>query len=913
MALNSLGLGFVFTAKDLASGTMRKVEGRFHSLDTTTAASTKAMRANMQKAVAGLGVMAAGALATAGAFKLASDYGTFEKGLAKVGAITRATDDELQALKATALQAGIDTQFSPDEAIAGLGELGVRGFTTKEAIDALSGSLDLAAGGEISIAQASSTTASALRVFGLQADQATEAADKLLKISNLTALQANDLELALGNVARGAGPAKQSLDEMLISVGLVRNSGVAASVASSSVSSALLAIAKNKDKFKEMGIAVADSNGEFLDFGNIVLNAKEKLDQIPSAVDRVAAQKDLFTKFGLTAYNAVATQLGNGVRDATGAIVKGEEALAHLRREMEASSGTAAKFREQLLDTFEGQKTLLRGSMQTLRIALGEAFAKALKPVVSAIIGGVNAIIKLINAIPAPLKKAIAAGFLLVSVLVALAGAVMAGAAAFAMIQSAVIAFAGPLLVAGQVLLGVVAAATAVVVVFRLLKKAFDENLGGFGTKLRIVYGRVKLFFDAVRQLLSGDGRLRGDVLSKLLDPANRGVLTMVQRFQQARHRAQEFVQGVKDGFMIVWRTLGPVFSALGDAVNDLAKEFGFGQDGLGLFTSKGEDFRSTGEMIGEILGEVARILLNAVVIGINAAVTAVRIFKVAWEVLGPLLAVSAKLLWHIFRAVGPLIAVIGDLVQGLATATGGAGKWAMALMGVTAAIAYVFPALGAFAAAILGPVGFVAAAAAAGLAVGTFLDQRFGLSDMLSEWALEITGVTDELNKLDEAYRKTIKTRGQVATFGDLEEAAKAQGMSVTKYADMRAKEIAGQETAQRLGLSENEIKQRLLSGTDVYAELNAPGPEAAGGGIEAQNDGSVKKGDAQAKATGDALAEALDRAGAASGESTGGPKQAKFTLNVDKAKVAEMVRQANMDTGALDFEADFGALGSF
>src|SRR4051812_45579805 len=59
MALNQLGLGFVFTAKDLASGVIDRVDRSFRRLEGTSAAATSAMRG--QLAQLGQGVAIAGA------------------------------------------------------------------------------------------------------------------------------------------------------------------------------------------------------------------------------------------------------------------------------------------------------------------------------------------------------------------------------------------------------------------------------------------------------------------------------------------------------------------------------------------------------------------------------------------------------------------------------------------------------------------------------------------------------------------------------------------------------------------------------------------------------------------------------------------------------------------------------------
>jgi hypothetical protein len=112
----------------------------------------------------------------------------------------------------------------------------------------------------VSVAEGAQSVGSALRVFALDAGQATLAADRLLRISNLTSLQANELSLALGTVSRGAGLTEQNMNEMLISMGLVRNTGVEASVAASSVSSALIFMTRNAEDIREsLGVNVTET------------------------------------------------------------------------------------------------------------------------------------------------------------------------------------------------------------------------------------------------------------------------------------------------------------------------------------------------------------------------------------------------------------------------------------------------------------------------------------------------------------------------------------------------------------------------------------------------------------------------------------------------------------------------------
>ena len=99
MGLNNMGLGFVFTARDLASGKMQRLEHRFSSLDERVTGGTDRMTTAFRQLGIGLAVFTAGAVAVAGAFALANAAGRFEQGLAAIGAVTRATTRELGMLR----------------------------------------------------------------------------------------------------------------------------------------------------------------------------------------------------------------------------------------------------------------------------------------------------------------------------------------------------------------------------------------------------------------------------------------------------------------------------------------------------------------------------------------------------------------------------------------------------------------------------------------------------------------------------------------------------------------------------------------------------------------------------------------------------------------------------------------------
>ena len=94
MALNNLGLGFIFTAKDLASGSMRKLEVRFKSLDEQVTGGAARMDAAFKQIGVGLALLTAGAVVLGGAFALGGAAGKFEQGIAAVGAVASASEQQ---------------------------------------------------------------------------------------------------------------------------------------------------------------------------------------------------------------------------------------------------------------------------------------------------------------------------------------------------------------------------------------------------------------------------------------------------------------------------------------------------------------------------------------------------------------------------------------------------------------------------------------------------------------------------------------------------------------------------------------------------------------------------------------------------------------------------------------------------
>jgi len=671
MALNNLGMGFVFTAKDRASAVVGGLNRNMMGLAATGKKAGMGAAGGLIGIGAAAGVAALGVAGIGTAISLANIAGTLEKELAAVGAISQASADDMERLAATARKAGIETQFSPQEAVLGLRSLAVQGFNAAESATALTGALDLAAGGAIPVSDAAQTMASSLRVFGMDADQAGFAADKLLRITNRTALQANEMTLAIGNLGRGVGLTKQSMDEMLPSIGLVRNSGVEASVASSSVSSALMFMAKNAKRFKDVGVEVTDASGKFKPFMDIVLETKEALgEKFPNAAMRAKKAVAMFGRFGVTAFSAISSQTGKGIRDTEGNLLKGADAVNFLREAMAGAKGAAEEFKEALLDTFEGQKTLLRGSLETLAVELGQPFAKIFKPIVTVVIGLVNALIGVWSRLPAGVKTAIGAAMLFGSILLFVVGSATALTLIFMLLapfllimaKVALIA-AGAMLALGLVFVGVAALAVAAWM-------AIKNNWGGMGDWFENLKEKVATVWEGLQQVLSGEGlSFTTEVMLR-----NMGLLGFVQAVGHIVQVAKQFWAGLVMGWQRGVEALAPTFKQLTTAFDEFMAVIGevtimFAESGAGMDGMKARG-AGLGGLLATLVGWLAETLRWTLMVAsgfIKAGLWIKEVFGVAVTSVSW----SLQQLWNLLKNVGEALQWVMTMGQ-----AGGDFEW---------------------------------------------------------------------------------------------------------------------------------------------------------------------------------------------------------------------------------------------
>ena len=315
-------------------------------------------------AMATKGLLAIGA-ATAG---VAFVFGRFEQSMARVNALTGATQEEFQRLTATARDLGRTTIFSASQAAEAMAEFAQQGFKTNEIIAAMPATLALAAAGQLSMSQSAMATAGIMRGMKLGTEDLSHVVDVLAKAATSSATNIPELAEAMkqiGPVGRAAGASIEEIIGALRGMADVMIRGASAGTALRNIYIRLQAQpAEVKKALDMLGVSIADQGGRMRSLADIV-------DDLNRALEG----------YDETQRNAIVSQVA-GLR-ATAAFSEilelGGDTLRRYTQELENSAGTAERVAKIQQNTLLGTLERLKSAVDDLVIKLGTALSPALR------------------------------------------------------------------------------------------------------------------------------------------------------------------------------------------------------------------------------------------------------------------------------------------------------------------------------------------------------------------------------------------------------------------------------------------------------------------------------------------------------------------------------------------------------
>lgn len=362
--------------KDLASGALSRITGNMTKADKASGKLSTTMLGVVKK----LAPVAIGAAIVGGA--LFGQIGTaadFQQGISQVGAVSQASAKDMARLETAALSLGEKTAFSAREVTEAEKFLAQAGFTTTQNINALAGTLDLAAAATENLGTTADIASNVMSGFGIDASEMTRIAD----VMTLTFTTSNTTLAGLGAVMKNVAPVARaagiSLEEVSAVAGVLGNAGIKAERAGTAMKIMLLKLqAPSKAGARalaDIGVKAFDSAGNFRSIIDILGDVQVGLKKLPPAA-RAARLKDVFGEEAIASVNAL---LGAGVSN-----------LSAFRDRLKRASGTAGTVAKRQLDNFSGSVTIMNSSLEGLSISIGKVFLPVLTDMAKDMTGLVN-------------------------------------------------------------------------------------------------------------------------------------------------------------------------------------------------------------------------------------------------------------------------------------------------------------------------------------------------------------------------------------------------------------------------------------------------------------------------------------------------------------------------------------------
>jgi len=304
----------------------------------------------------------------------------FNSQIAVFGATTGATAAQLQQVSDAAKALGRDLTLpgvtATDAAIA-MTELAKAGLSVKDAIAGARGVLLLAGAANIDFAQATELAASAINAFELAGRDAGKVADTLANAANAAQGSIVDVGIAFQQAAAIGHQVGLTFQDVTLFITELARAGLTGSDAGTSLRTALIRLInptkKAQEIFKKLGIEVRDAQGNL--------------------------RPEFFTNLGIAI-----SKMGAKQRDATLAVIGGQDAIRALSILSRASAADVLKLRDNLdktgtaADVNKARVTGLAGASSNLSNTI-EGFALTLgQKAIPALIGLTNGLTEFITA-----------------------------------------------------------------------------------------------------------------------------------------------------------------------------------------------------------------------------------------------------------------------------------------------------------------------------------------------------------------------------------------------------------------------------------------------------------------------------------------------------------------------------------
>lgn len=321
---------------------------------------------------------------------IAKSGGEYETALLRVNTIANLSKDELDSLGDSVRRVSDSTgaAIQPTEALASQYEILSSGFTdTADASKVLESALSLSAAGNAKAGDTTRVLTSILNAYGESADQAAKRADQLFQTVNIGVTTVPELSQSLGRVVSVASVAGIQFEELAGAIAVATQRGQTTSAAIDGLSGILNAFIKPT---KEAQVEMANLG--------IVIDANTiKQDGLAGTLEKinVAANGNVESLAAIVGTHAAIATSSTLLRDSGEGLRNGIEQITN-------SAGSNKKAIEILGTGAEENTKKMQVAFENLKISASEA----LLPLQTGLTSALTDVIKIVDAVPGPIKTA---------------------------------------------------------------------------------------------------------------------------------------------------------------------------------------------------------------------------------------------------------------------------------------------------------------------------------------------------------------------------------------------------------------------------------------------------------------------------------------------------------------------------
>jgi TP901 family phage tail tape measure protein len=337
---------------------LRNLNKNLRESTTNTTKATKAsngMAKQIVKGAAAIGVIVT-AFRTVNRVvsSVVTTFTEFEFVMAKVNAISGATEQEFAALSNSAQELGRTTFFTAEQ----VGQLQLNfsklGFSAQEIMKAQKPTLALATATGSDLARSATVAASAIRGFGLDASETQRVVDVMAVAFSSSALDIEKFQTSMTKVAPIAKSAGFSIEDTTAIMAKLSDAGIEASIAGTSLRNILL--------------KMQDPNSDLVkSFGKTIHSLDELIPAMKQFREEGGKMADVLEVVDLR--QAAAFEI----------MLAGSDILSEYRNNLKGSSGEAQRMADIVANTLQGSFLKLKSALEGVSISIMENFAEGLK------------------------------------------------------------------------------------------------------------------------------------------------------------------------------------------------------------------------------------------------------------------------------------------------------------------------------------------------------------------------------------------------------------------------------------------------------------------------------------------------------------------------------------------------------